>query len=133
MSGPALHDIPGGEALFDWFGRVPRFHDAELLEITFSGKGSGLLRIHAWNTTNKVNARGYFVLDKHVVVTLALEAVSAIDCTNFDMVPAIILDLEITRIDQGFRLEWSASYGASGSISAKEVRITLEPGEPSQS
>jgi len=32
-----------GEALVEWFGRVPRFHDAELLEITFSGKGAGLL------------------------------------------------------------------------------------------
>jgi hypothetical protein len=128
-----LHDIPGGEALFDWFGRVPRFHDAKLLEIIFSGKGSGLLRIHAWNMTNKVDARGHFVLDKHVVVTLALEGVSVISCTSFDMVPAIIFDLEITSLDQGFRLEWSASYGVSGSISAKEVRITLEPGEPSQS
>jgi hypothetical protein len=132
MSGSALHDVPGGEALFGWFGRVPRFHDAKLLEITFSGKGSGLLRIHAWNMTNKVDARGYFVLDKHVVVTLAL-AVSVINCTNFDMVPAVIFDLEITSLDQGFRLEWSASYGVSGSIGAKEVRITLEPGEPSQS
>ena len=131
MSGSALHDIPGGGALFDWFGRVPRFHDAELLEITFSGKGSGLLRIHAWNMTNKVDARGHFVRDKHVVVVLALEAVSAINCTNFDMVPAVIFDLEITRHDRGFRLEWSASYGASGSISVKELRITLEPGEPS--
>jgi hypothetical protein len=131
MSGSALHDIPGGEALLGWFGCVPRFHDAKLREITFSGKGSGQLRIHAWNMTNKVDARGYFVLDKHVVVTLALEGVSAISCTNFDMVPAIIFDLEITSLDQGFRLEWSASYGVSGSISAKEVRITLEPGEPS--
>jgi hypothetical protein len=133
MSGSALHDIPGGEALFDWFGRVPRFHDANLLEIIFSGKGSGLLRIHTWIMTNKVDAKGYFVLDKHVVVTLALEAVSAINCTNFDIVPAVIFDLEITRLEQGFRLEWSASYGVSGSMSAKQVRITLEPGEPSQS
>ena len=132
MSGSALHNIPGGEALFDWFGRVPRFHDAKLLEITFSGKGSGLLRIHAWNMTNKVDARGHFVRDKHVVVTLALEAISAINCTNFDIVPAVIFDLEITRLDQGFRLAWSASYGVTGSISAKQVRITLEPGKPSQ-
>jgi hypothetical protein len=132
MSGSALHDIPGGEALFDWFGRVPRFHDAKLLEITFSGKGSGLLRIHAWNMTNKVDAKGYFVLDKHVVITFALGAVSAINCTNFDIVPAVIFDLEITRLDQGFRLAWSASYGVTGSISAKQVRITLEPDKPSQ-
>ncbi|HWE75563.1 MAG TPA: hypothetical protein VG328_20560 [Stellaceae bacterium] len=44
-----LDNIPGGEALFGWFGRVPRFHDANLLEISFSD-GAGLLRIHAWNT-----------------------------------------------------------------------------------
>jgi hypothetical protein len=133
MSGSALHDIPGGEALFDWFGRVPRFHDAKLLEVTFSGKGSGLLRIHTWNMTNEVDEQGYFVLDKHVVVTLALEAVSVINCTDFNMVPGIIFDLEITSLDQGFHLEWSASYGVSGSINAKQVRITLEPGEPLQS
>ena len=36
-----LHDIPGGKALVDWFGRVPSFHDAELLEITFPGKRAG--------------------------------------------------------------------------------------------
>ncbi len=133
MSGSALHDIPGGKALFDWFGRVPRFHDAELLEITLSSKGSGLLRIHTWNMTDTVDARGYFVLDKHVVVTFALEAVSVINCTEFDVVPGIIFELEITKLDQGFRLEWSASYGVSGSISAKQLRITLEPGEPSRS
>lgn len=36
-----LLDIPGGDALVEWFGRVPRFHDAELLEINVSGKGAG--------------------------------------------------------------------------------------------
>jgi hypothetical protein len=56
---------------------VPRFHDAELFEITFFGKGAGRLCIHAWNMTDKVDAQGYFVLDKHAVVTLALEGVSA--------------------------------------------------------
>lgn len=133
MPASTLHDIPGGEALFDRFGRVPRFHDAKLLEITVSTKGSGLLRIHAWNMTDEVDAAGYFVLDKHVVVTLALEGISAINCTDFDMAPGIILDLEITSLDQRFHIEWSASYGVTGSITAKQVRITSEPGKPSQS
>ena len=124
-----LHDIPGGEALFAWFGRVPHFHDAELLEIGFSGKGAGKLRIHAWNMTDEVDARGYFILDKHVMVTLALEGVSAIDCTDFDMIPGIISDLEITKSGEHFRIEWDASYGITGSITAKQVRITLEPVE----
>lgn len=124
----ALHDIPGGQALVEWFGHVPRFHDAELLEITFSGKGVGLLRIQAWNMTDQVDAKGYFVLDKHATVTLALEGVSAVNCVDFDIMPAIIFDLEITKGDESFRIEWSASYGVAGFITAKDVRISLAPG-----
>ena len=123
-----LHDIPGGGALVEWFGLVPRFHDAELLEVTFSGKGAGLLRIHAWNMTDEVDAQGYFVLDKHAVVTLALKGVSAINCADFDMVPGIISDLEITRPGEHFRIEWDASYGVTGFVIANMVPITLEPG-----
>jgi hypothetical protein len=125
-----LHDIPGGEALLDWFGRVPHFHDAELLEISFFGRGAGLLRIHSWIITDKVDAQGYLVLDKHAVVTLALDGVSTINCTDFDMVPGIIYGLEINKADEHFRIEWSASYGVDGSVTAKQVRITLEPGRP---
>lgn len=125
-----LHDIPGGEALVEWFGRAPRFHDAELLEITFSSKGAGLLRIHTWNMTNEVDAKGYFVLDKHVMVTLVLEGVSAINLADFDMAPGIIFDLEITKVDQHFRVEWSASYGVDGFITAKHLQISLAPGKP---
>ncbi|OCJ14916.1 hypothetical protein A6U89_22710 [Agrobacterium sp. B133/95] len=124
-----MSDIPGGKSLFEWFGRVPRFHDAKLLEISFPANGTGLLRIHAWNTTDAMDAKGYFVLDKHAIVTLALEGVSAINCTDFDMVPGIIFDLEITKVDQRFHVEWSASYGATGLVIAKYARINLAPGK----
>ncbi|MFS2179015.1 hypothetical protein ACVITL_002541 [Rhizobium pisi] len=124
-----LHDIPGGKALLEWFGRVPRFHDAYLLEITFSN-GAGLLRIHAWNMTNEVDAKGYFILDKHAIVTLTLEGVSAINCIDFDMVPGIIFGLEITKVDEHFRVEWDSSYGVDGFVTAKHMRIDLVPGKP---
>ncbi|OCJ11766.1 hypothetical protein A6U86_01485 [Rhizobium sp. AC27/96] len=123
-------EIPGGESLLKWFGRIPRFHDAELLEISFPDKGAGLLRIHAWNITDKVDAKGYFVLDKHAIVTLILEDVSNISCTDFAMVPCIIFDLEITRTEEHFRIEWSASYGVAGFIIAKHAHINLKPGKP---
>lgn len=125
-----VDDIPGGKSLLEWFGRVPRFHDAKLLEISFPGNGAGLLRIHAWNMTDELDAKGYFVLDKHAIVTLALEGVSAINCTDFDMVPGIIFDLEITKVDQCFHVEWSASYGVTGLVIAKHARINLAPGKP---
>lgn len=125
-----LNDIPGGKSLLAWFGRVPRFHDAKLLEISFSGNRVGLLRIHAWNMTDEVDANGYFVLDKHAIITLALEGVSAINLTDFDMQPGIIFELEMTKVDTHFQIEWSASYGVNGSVTARNARISLVPAQP---
>jgi hypothetical protein len=51
MPATALGSVPGGQALIDWFGRTPRFHDAELLEINLASKGPSVLRIHAWQIT----------------------------------------------------------------------------------
>ncbi len=42
----------------------------------------------------------------------------------------IIFDLEITKADEHFRIEWSASYGVTGFVTASSVRISLVPGEP---
>ncbi len=123
-----LYEIPGTRTLVEWFGRVPRFHDAELLEVTFSHMGTGLLRVHAWNTTEKVDAQGVFVLDKHATVTFRLEQVSEINCTDFDVMPAIIFDLEIIQMNAQIRIEWNASYGVSGFVVAKRLAIDLVPG-----
>ena len=48
------------------------------------------------------------MLDKHAVVTIALETVTYVGLTDFNL-PGIIFDLEITRIDSGFQLEWDGS------------------------
>lgn len=125
-----LQGLPGAQALADWFGRVPDFHDAELLDIEFSGKGCGRIGIHAWNMTSEVDARGYFVVDRHAMVTLLLEGISAIDLSDFDMMPGIILALEVAREGEKFRIEWDASYGVTGAVVARQVRVVLEPGKP---
>jgi hypothetical protein len=116
-----LHEIPGGKALLDWFGRVPRFHDANLLEITLNSKGLSILRVHTWQMTNKVDARGYIELDKHVVVTVTLEEVSDIALTEFNL-PGIIFDLDVTKADESMQLAWSGSYGVAGTLRAKKIR-----------
>ena len=132
MSVSALPDIPGGKVLIDWFGHVPRFHDGNLLNIMLSGSdgGTGLMRIHAWNMTSEVDARGYFILHKHAVVTLALKGVNSINLTDTDMVPAIIFDMDFTKAGEHVRIEWDTSYGMSGFITAKNVQISLTPGKP---
>lgn len=121
--------IPGGEALLNHFGRVPRFHDAELLEIVLRSSGPSTLRIHAFDMTNQVDENGFFVTEKHAVVTLTLESVRRIALSDFEL-KGIIESLEITKQEDGYTLAWEASYGVDGSLHAKRVRIELVPGRP---
>jgi Immunity protein 50 len=118
--------IPGGRALIDWFGRVPRFHDAELSEIALFSKAPSTLRIRTWQMTDKVDERGYYVLDEHVVVTVTLETVTDVSLCDFHL-PGIISDLDITQADDGFELRWSGSYGVAGTIRCKRASFHLQP------
>jgi hypothetical protein len=124
-----LREIPGGEALVDWFGRAPDFHDANLLEINLSNQGTGALRIHTWNMTKQTDEKGYFILDKHVVVTITLEEVTEVAINDFNL-PGIIGSLEIMKSADGYRFEWDASYGAAGSICCRGASFDLQPGKP---
>lgn len=129
MSETALAAVPGGQALIDWFGRVHHFHDAELLEVKLVSNGPSTLRIRTWRMTDKVDARGYFVLDKHIVVTILMEGITHIELDHFHL-PAIIFDLQITRAEDGYWLTWTSSYGVEGSLRAAQLRIDLAPDAP---
>ncbi len=129
MADDAWASIPGGLALVEWFGRVPRFHDANLLEITLASRGPSVLRIHTWETTNKVDDRGYYILDKHVIVTITLNSVTDIALVDFDL-PGIIFDFEVTSREGAYEIEWSGSYGVNGRLRAKRMHIDLQPGKP---
>lgn len=123
-----LLDVPGARELVEWFGRIPRFHDAKLREITLSSVAPSQLRISAWNMTDKVDDKGFFILEKHAVVTITLHAVKSVNLSDFDL-PGIIFDLEISKIGDMFKMVWSGSYGVEGSLTAKELSFTLEPGK----
>jgi hypothetical protein len=66
MKTTALYEIPGGQALIDWFGRVPNFHDADLIRIDLVSNGLSILNLWTWQMTDKVDDRGYFILEKHI-------------------------------------------------------------------
>jgi hypothetical protein len=75
--------IPGGPDLLTWFGRVPSFHDAEIVNLSLYRRAQSTLRVHAWNITNEVDDRGYFVLQKHAVVAFTLEDILDIQLEGF--------------------------------------------------
>ena len=114
----------------DWFGRVPSFHDGYVLGISLEARGTGLVRVHGWNMTDRVRSDGYFILEKHAVVTFTLGDVTRVNIVDFDM-EGTVGSLSLTKVEDGFQLLWNSAYGAAGEILAKTVSMTLEPGQPS--
>jgi hypothetical protein len=133
MTRSAWGAIPGGQSLLEWFGRVPRFHDAEVLDISVAAKTPSFVRIHTWIMTDKVDDRGYFATDRHAVVTISFDEVTSITLNNFNVMPGIIFDLEVSSTEDGFQVIWSGSYGVTGMLRAKRISVDFEPGKPERS
>ncbi len=137
--------IPGGQALLDWFGYVPSFHDAEIVGLDLRRTGQSLLRIHYFIApyVTEHEQGGSYVFEKHAVVTFALEDIMDLQLNGFSH-QNVIGGLTLRRAtDRGranyyslnqspedIEIELEPCYGLDGFIRAKRVSISLEPGIP---
>jgi hypothetical protein len=128
----SIPEIPGADAVVAWFGGWPSFHDAEVLELCFLRKGTSYLRLHAWIMTDQLDAKGYYVLDKHAVVTFAFEGVTGLELSGFSG-QNVINGLELEVSPDSFLLSFDASYGIGGAIEGIKVSVDLKPGKPDKS
>ena len=87
--------LAGGQAVIDWFGFCPRFHDASLerLEIV---NGNVLVAIRAFRMTDELDQQRRFICDRHALVTLKISEVSGIRLHGSAV--SIISDLKIRRL-----------------------------------
>jgi len=127
-----LNEVPGAQHLFDWFGYWPTFHDAEVLSVEFQRSEPSKIRVHTWETTKEVDAKGYFVCRKHCVVTFSLENLTKVDVQHFNNQSALS-DLEFYKDGYEFVLYFHPGHGLQGSIRAERVAIELQAGIPSDS
>jgi hypothetical protein len=130
----ALPDIPGGAALIEWFGFVPSFHDGFVLFATFLKGGPGEIRIHTWRMTDQTDEHGYFILDKHAVVTFLLEDVREINLRNPNEL-GCIYHLSLSAVEDGLQIQWDDVCGAGGpgiegSVTARRISVSFVPGKP---
>ena len=65
---PELAAIEGAKDLRDWFGYWPSFHDGEVIEMHLCRSSLSSIKIHTWEITKEVDARGYNAMTKHVVI-----------------------------------------------------------------
>lgn len=124
MYTPNIDEIlDGTEAVVQWFGSWPSFHDAEIIYLKLARCGESVLRIYPYYP------------EKPAAVDFFLEEVTDLELADFSGQNVISsLDLEIV-IDQtkekAVRLTLGPCYGLAGRIDARHVRIELVPGKSS--
>ena len=121
------HSIAGGREMLDWFGGTHQFHDALLQELVIRADSTGSLRINTSILTDAVDENGFLISEKHADVILNLGGIHTVNVTDLDMMPGIILVLDIIQTDSLFKIEWSASYGVNGHIIARHLDFSLTP------
>ncbi|NSX55544.1 Imm50 family immunity protein [Parasulfitobacter algicola] len=125
--------IPGGVELLRWFGCVPDFYDAEILDFTLRRNGTSTLNIHYWNMTNQVKD-GHFVLEKHAVIHFAFDGIFDLSLKDFNQ-QNVIEKLRIDRFPDGslpvpYEVSILPCHGLAGRIRARELTIGYTAGKP---
>jgi hypothetical protein len=129
-------DIPGAAEVVAWFAYWPSFHDAEVLSITLDRSHPSRVVIHTFRRTSDVDARGYYVRDKHAIVTFVLEGFlldhEGITNTQIDYFNAqnVLSSAAVKKTVEGYDLELYGIYGVSASFSVERIRVELSPGMP---
>jgi hypothetical protein len=141
---PIYDAVPGGVELVRWFGHVPNFHDAEILSLHLRRKGQSVLRLHGWTNTGTVGQDGYYVLDRHAIVTFTLDEVMDLQLDGFsiqNVIGGLVLRrapdrperrgcLALDPLPHDIEIELEPCYGLDGLIRARSVSITFAPGKP---
>ena len=138
---PAVYQsIPGGQELLNWFGHAPRFHDAEILEVTLRRMGPSTLTLHGFNMTNRVRGKR-FVLEKHAVVTFVIEEIFELELDDFNhqnAIEGLYLSHVSPEASAKYAVDTTYMYeinvepasGLGGMIRAQKVSVSYVPGKP---
>ena len=123
MSAPKelLDTLPGAQQLAEEFGRLPDFHDAEVISLVLRRTGVSTLIIQP------------FPPDNPRVVEFTLVGLTDLELFDFSS-QNVINSLSVERVTntaakQVFRLHLSPCYGLSGWIEAENISIKLHEGE----
>ena len=119
--------IPGAPELIAWFGNFPSFHDGTVLEFALDLSRSGRLAIKAHRMNREVDDKGFFVLDKHCVVTFLLEDISRAEMEFDDAGIDIVFRFKIAEQGEGFAIDLETVNGCNAKLVLNTLSLGFEP------
>jgi hypothetical protein len=116
--GPSL---PGADAVVQWFGKWPTFHDGEVISLSMSRKGESVLRLYPYYPNKPATVD--FIFDE--IADLDLE-----DFSHQNVIFALHIDEVVDQTHRkAFRFTLSPCYGLAGYIDVRGARVQLVPGK----
>jgi len=82
--------------------------------------------------TSEVDATGHYVNEKHSKVRFCLGEIVDCSLAGFNQ-QNVLSSLDISMAEDGYQIMMYGIYGVEGSLTAKSVAITYEPGVPKNS
>lgn len=130
MSTIETPNIVDAQALVNWFGYWPNFHDAEILELVLRTGKPSLLKLHTWEMLNEITEDGYFAQAKNCIVTFSLIDITAASLEGFYSHQNVLLALTVVPGLYGWTISFISANGLGGTLVAKEIWVEFEPGKP---
>ncbi len=91
--------------------------------------GTSEVRVHTSERTSETDSKGFFKHVKHAIVTFLIDDIEEASVDGFNK-QNVISSIEIARDGESIKLGISGIYGADAQISAKGLRLKLQPGNP---
>lgn len=118
-------DIPwfvkNGKSLFEAMGYWPSFHDAKVVDV-FRDGDAFVVTAHLFVMTDQVNSAGYYVLEKHNLVVIAMRSVVS-NSLPLDYSSYCLEELSFHRADDLAQLRFVSHVGQDGAVTCSEVEI----------
>ncbi|TGE23453.1 Imm50 family immunity protein [Hymenobacter metallicola] len=123
---PVISRIINHEVVREHFGYWPDFHDAEVTKVTFEANPgywpSATFTIAAFETTAKVDAKGYYQLTKQCDIELQFSGIRKMEFEDFSH-QNVIFDLEFEQQGSNIECRFDSSTGLEATILAEEVLV----------
>jgi len=113
--------VTNGEQLVAAMGYWPSFHDANVIEVC-RASNSFFAKIHVFEMTDRVDTEGYFVLQKHHLVTFAFHGVRR-NSLPADYATDCLEELVFAKAGDNVQVNFESVMGQDGEIVCTEVAI----------
>ncbi|QSX79368.1 Imm50 family immunity protein [Agrilutibacter solisilvae] len=113
--------VRNGKSLVEAMGYWPSFHDANVMEASRSGD-SFSVTVHLFAMTDQVDSAGYYVLEKHHLVTIVMRGVES-NSLPCDYSGDCLDSLSFQSTDGLLQVDFGSHMDQDGTIVCSEAEI----------